>query len=452
MRSKVHINLKEKPVISLFLIALTLRLFWMMIVLVCNSETGFYDWDTDQYWAIAQSLNENGEFAYYNGNEVYYIHSRLPGYPIFITPFQNGSLNLSILIIFQCILGALTSSITFKIACLFGLRKRYAFLAGLITAFHFPSIIFSCLVMSETLFAFLFVCSTYFWLQGLINNNRKSIMLGALILGLSIYVRPVSLYLPFVLPFASLFFMKSWKDKVAASLIVISIPLLVISPWIIRNKMVFDKVFVSTNGDFNLLYFRAAGAMCEAEGISLDQAIAQLKSSFEKEFGKEQLTRPIEAQRVRRQIAINYILENKWALIKSTSKSLIRFSIYPIRATVDHQIGHDQYVYSINQFGKEYSTSVAKRLTASSSKITIALMFYQIIWSILIWVGFLLSILYGSNRKSKIYWIGVFILAYFAVVSAGPESGGRLLIPIAGILSVLSVLGWKQILNKRSFF
>ena len=43
----------------------------MMIVLVCNSDTGFYDWDTDQYWAIAQSLKENGEFAYYNGCLLY---------------------------------------------------------------------------------------------------------------------------------------------------------------------------------------------------------------------------------------------------------------------------------------------------------------------------------------------------------------------------------------------
>ena len=173
-----------------------------------------------------------------------------PGYPLFLALFKLGSDNFVFVPLIQMILNAFTAILIFKIGKSF-LGNAPAFAASLIFALEPTSIRGALGIGSECLFVFLLTLSFYvlFYLE---REDRGFKFLAGLLLGFAVLTRPVGMFLPilFILGF---YFLKGMKlsqyrsISLAVALFLLGY-IVVLSPWMIRNKLTFGVWGLSSAG------------------------------------------------------------------------------------------------------------------------------------------------------------------------------------------------------------
>ncbi|MEZ4220717.1 MAG: glycosyltransferase family 39 protein [Polyangiaceae bacterium] len=157
--------------------------------------------------------------------------------------------------VFNALIGTLTVVFLHRLAR-HGLSSNRARIAGAIAALHPGLVIYSAVVMTEGLAAFLLVLAPWAALR-LRGRWLFSAILGGLILGLAALVRPSSLL---ALPLLAWCGAGSLKRAAAVVAVGTSTALITIAPWSLRNCMVMDGcALISTNGGWNL----AIGAKTE---------------------------------------------------------------------------------------------------------------------------------------------------------------------------------------------
>ena len=120
---------------------------------------------------------------------------RLPGYPLFLIPGLVASQPELIAIALQLLLSAATIWLFMTSSCPGPIdvpRRGAAFLA----AIEPMSIVFSCMLMTETLFTFLLVLSVQRLLRYLATESLAALVQTALLLAMAAFVRPVGDALP----------------------------------------------------------------------------------------------------------------------------------------------------------------------------------------------------------------------------------------------------------------
>lgn len=263
-----HLTRLFRPSLLIFLTGLVLRLAWLARVYGSRDyyrlELPVIDLkktsDAGEYVSLGRSLRFDHVFAL-EGTPTYF---RAPGYPAFIASLWWGESPILLLLCAQCVLGAATAVLAYKIAR--NLDKRIALLAGLGMAFAPLSIAATAEVLTETLFTFLVTTFVYFWL-------RKRFVLAGLILGLSWLVRPTTMpFIGFIL--LAVFLFPRLKSFRSGGVVIAAIAILTVAPWVIRNALVFRK-FVPVaigggrtnllSGTFNISYGRDIWEQWQAE-------------------------------------------------------------------------------------------------------------------------------------------------------------------------------------------
>ena len=202
--------------------------------------------DAPAYLEMADSIsNGKGYTKPDTGTPTAY---RPPGYPFFIAAvyyvFPNAGLGTLRFLntIFSCLTIIFVYLILIKIA-----DKKSAILASVITTLYPAFIYFSGLIITETIFTFLFTLSVYLLLRS--NLKASNFIAVGLIWGISILLRPTILFLPLYIFFLTVIFSKKSPVKWKSALIILVVTYLVVFPWTFRNYLRFHKFIpVSTNG------------------------------------------------------------------------------------------------------------------------------------------------------------------------------------------------------------
>lgn len=197
--------------------------------------------DEREYTLLANNLLETHSYAR-NGVPTAY---RPPGYPFFLAGimFLFGSPDV-VLRLAQAFLDSLTALFLFFLAKPYG--ERSAYLASLIWTFYPPAVLYAGLLLSETIYTFLIVLSAFILLRPGITS--PGYLIGGIVLGFSTLVKPGTLV--FVLLLVLFFWKRTRTPKWLASLTVGV--LFVLSPWIVRNQVIFDRWIISSNVGLNL--------------------------------------------------------------------------------------------------------------------------------------------------------------------------------------------------------
>ncbi|MDD5097710.1 MAG: glycosyltransferase family 39 protein, partial [Candidatus Omnitrophica bacterium] len=119
---------------------------------------------------------------------------RTPGYPFFLAIFQ-GLLKLSIngVLLIQILLTLLVALITYRAA--YQIDHEIAFLSAVIILFDPAVSIFSLMLLSETLLLFLVSLFMLVFIMYLKNNKINFVIVSALLLIMTAFVRPITYYL-----------------------------------------------------------------------------------------------------------------------------------------------------------------------------------------------------------------------------------------------------------------
>lgn len=248
-----------KKITIVFITALTFRILFFLLEAPWDNqilEEKVLKLGTDQrgYHQLAINFIKYQKFVFKEGLPEDAL--RTPAYPLFISSiyFLFGQYPW-VVILFQVLIDVFSAVILFLIIRnLF--NDKIAFIGGMFYAIDPHLILHSNTFYSETLLSFILIFFLFFISKFFLVDKKKSYyaMLSGLSLGFAALVKPAIAYLPYIL---FLFFLFNFRQDIRKALLYsctfLIFYFIAVSPWLIRNKIVFGDFFLSNSGEYNLL-------------------------------------------------------------------------------------------------------------------------------------------------------------------------------------------------------
>lgn len=253
---------KYKVEILLFCLGFGVRFLYALFVQLKFGSTGFlaYSDAFAFYLRGAENLINHHTFSLGIAEPFFPDAYRPPLYTALVALFLYIKLPLVSVILFQNILGGAISILIYKIGRALAFSLHVSIFPAVLISIEPMSVYWNNLLMSDTLYTFLFLLSVYLFI-------KRRLFLFALIFGLATLTRTIGIYffplfLAFVLWRAKPVF--PWKKVAISTLIFIA----VLSPWMIRNKVAFDTWQLSSASWYNL-YRNVMGQFASSKGFTL---------------------------------------------------------------------------------------------------------------------------------------------------------------------------------------
>ena len=150
-----------------------------------------------------------------------------PGYELFLGVFYKiFGHSIWIIWLMHALLRGATVIVLYLLAKKVFESHRVALLAGILFALSPDLIVISGLLLTETLFLFLLLLSTYISLIHLESGSKKTALASGFIWGITILTRPIAL-----VPLCVLLLFLLWKKKIANAVIVFLLVALFVGSW-----------------------------------------------------------------------------------------------------------------------------------------------------------------------------------------------------------------------------
>jgi hypothetical protein len=406
---------------AVVMLAFVLRSIWL-------ARAGS-DWalgaDSHLYLALARGLRAGCGFAPYIERCGTPEVMRTPGYPVFLVPFL-GHLRLAIAI--QAALGAWVCFIVADFA------RRHAgpvagILAAVIVAVDVPTILNSKELITEALFQAVLTPAIFGSIEG------NPFVAGA-VLGIAAIIRPVAVVLvPLVaMPFVA---KRSWRGAIA----VLSVPILIIGAWVVRNDRVAGEFTLTVEGPMNLYLYTAPAVIARHDRVPLETvqlsfardaaALVPARPSpgdaeFEQLYGSDPIVAALESDPA----LSNFMLSRSLAVILSHP---IDFAIITLEGFIKLAI-------------VPYELQTGWQGVISNSRALVAIQFaaaaFQFVMLAAIWIGVFRAL--WSRPRDWEQWIllGAALMLLLAPSIYAEGISMRYRSPAIPFLAVLAGIGW----------
>lgn len=209
-----------------------------------------FDNDDVKYLRSGWTLLETGRLTYLDpAVPTVFI---MPGLPVLLAGFVLlfGKMPILAFRIFQALLLCGGLCLIYLIGKhLFG--SKVALVAAGIMALYPPYVYVTQLVLTESVFCFLFLLLVLLTLRAVERPTTSRYVWGGVALGLCVLFRPAIVLYPIVVLVLWCIKRYSWGDMLRYGLIVVGVVTLMLSPWIIRNAMVFGQFIPLTRSAGN---------------------------------------------------------------------------------------------------------------------------------------------------------------------------------------------------------
>ena len=319
-------------------------LFWLRALLIAAvlvrlaavpfvHRSGYLS-DELEYMQMAERLSDGGEFVDSNG----YRSVRAPLFPMLLAVvflLSGGSIALAHVVI--CLLGTYTVYLAYRIAVHLWGETRTGLIAAGLVAFHPSLVLYSTLLLSETLYTVLFLAALLGALGFMAGPSvRTAATLGALA-GFASLARPVFLgFFPLLLILVRVQGGRRLNRGCAAAF---TVWVLLLLPWAVRNYALQGELVPVSSGAGNSLLTGnnpyATGTWRVAPGFE-EWFNAQARS-----LGVRMPDSLTEADRnrVSGRIAIRYIVAEPGKVLALALKKAHIFLVYPItNSDSDHLV------------------------------------------------------------------------------------------------------------------
>ena len=402
--------------------------------------------DTATYLAPAQSLLEHGTFERDSLPEII----RGPGYPLLLTLGLAARHVEAVTVALQILLSTATVYLIYRCALVLADgQTRLALLAAAFYAVEPLSVVYSCTLLTETLFTFLIVSFLLALIHFLKHDSARSLLIAAMFLSASAFVRPVSYYLPLVVAGVLLFAAprdrRFWRPVGVATafLLVCALP---VGAWQMRNWQLADYPGFSAIVENGLYFYQQAAVTASLEGRSLEEVQGELgildpQRVLEQHpewqglsAGELHVRMGAAAKRVIREHPLMYA--------KNHLRNIFALLITP---------GSGDVVRLTGNFGRDGQAdgdqAASLRATSIGSLANVAAGGRARIATALLLSGiaavYLLLACYGCFQRmpARLRWMLIAIGGYFWFVSCLPQPPARLRHPLMPILCLLAAYG-----------
>jgi 4-amino-4-deoxy-L-arabinose transferase-like glycosyltransferase len=274
----------------LVLLGAALAIHFLILIPALKDSTRLFIWaDSILYERIALNILDGNGYsiasaAPYNPNSTI-----VPGYPIFIAGvYALFGRSPYIVVAIQVILSL---GIVLCMFC-WAIRKfslQTSLMVGTFLLLDLCFAFYSTQIMSDVLFLAFFLPAL--WLVLRVFNAQTPARSGAgagILFGLATLVRPIGLYFPLLLAFLFLptVSKRNWGSRLLGYGLFLITHLIFVSPWFLRNKVVFGHFFFSTIHSVNLSHQHAAPIKAALEDKGVDEAERDLEREAYEKYGE----------------------------------------------------------------------------------------------------------------------------------------------------------------------
>ena len=274
----------------IFIVAFALRL--LNLAATDFSADALLIEDAKFYWADATS----GQGFLNTVKSIFLGQTeRVPGYFIFVSAIVSlfGKYFLPVLVI-QSALDSLTCLMIMALGRRVFPENYWGF--GLIAAVWPNLIIHSGLILTDTLFTFMFTwfLLSFVWL--LETKKLKHALLVGVLLGIATLVRPVTQFIivlsPLLAPFMLISVKTSLRRAIINSLTIFLIAVACLTPLAIKNSYSYGSIALTSQNGNHLQNWVVSEVIMLRDGISRNEAVAKLSAKTDQQM----LSLPIESQ------------------------------------------------------------------------------------------------------------------------------------------------------------
>jgi len=374
---------------------------------------------------------------------------RTPGYPLFIAFFLALWGNPVFISVIQIILTGLTVILLYRLSRIF-FSEKISFIAGLLLALEPAFIFYSIVLLSESVFIFLLVAATYLLVKNqdpepTLDQAKKFFVIG-LLLGGATLVRPLGQLLPILF---SLYFLiqlgRRLKFRHLKPVLALGLGfILIVGPWLVRNKTVFDQWQLSSFGPYNLYDVNFAMHYVYENDVGYQEARAVLRERVGGPGPDPMEFKSFSWMKTLQIASADYLKNNFWSYTKFHLVKTIPFFITDGLREVTKWIAlNPDPLPNVGTLILKGQFSELRNAFGNTRPSTIMFFSGLIFWVVvnfLILVGFLKS-LFVKNRS--LAWFGIFCLLlifYFAIIT-GPAAMARFRLPAEPFMFILAAFG-----------
>jgi hypothetical protein len=429
------------PVIAAGLV----RLGLLAVALARGGSGALYRADTLSYLEPGRNLLLQGRFVEDGLPDI----ARTPGYALFLAvACLAGPIAAALA---QVTLSAFSVVLVWRLAREVFADRHIAIIAAWIFAFEPLSIIYSILLLSETLFLAVFLMSLIRLVEFLRSGRLRVLAEAGLWLAAATFVRPVTYYLPVALAAGLMLVperVPGLRWKAPAVLLLSVLPWL--AAWQMRNYLETGFAGFSSIQTQNLYFFSAAEVTGRAEHRTLPAVQDEFGYNDEQLFLERhpETAGLNQAQRLNfTRIAAKRILRaHPWLFVRTHLAGSIRTALNPGGAVLLDLV-HAPVDYEAFTRERELGPMLAALWMAANHPLQMAVMAAPG----LILLGFYVFAVLGAVRgrtPGACLWLLLGVVLYFFAVSGGAVAAARLRLPVMPIVCVLAAAG---IVHRRRF-
>jgi 4-amino-4-deoxy-L-arabinose transferase-like glycosyltransferase len=427
--------------------------------------------DSASYHYLALNMFRHGLFSRSSGPPYVYEAFRTPGYPLVLAAvyplFGDSALPV---IVLQAVMATGAVALTWFL----GRRlfdSRVGTWAAVLLTLDVASICSGQMLMSETTFTLLVLTAVWLLVRNLSPpRGWTGFALSGLALACAIHVRPIGYYLaPLGAAGIAIFLVLKdratttsrvrWRMALTRAGPFLLAPALLVGGWQMNNLRKTGSARFSHIEGLNMYFYRAAGAISMRDHKPLFQVHREMGLETERtDFTGWVAKRPEFAGRnhavlgeqwFRDGIAI--ILRNPGWYVLMHLRSTAALLLDPGTFCLATLAGIET-----DQRGQEL---LARLQTAPGSFMAQVWSAHRFLFLSSLWGLAFLAIVYAGVvrwlvRTPRGGWtpgivVAVAVLAYFIIISAGPEAASRFRVPLAPLLALLSAAGWQSLRKSR---
>jgi 4-amino-4-deoxy-L-arabinose transferase-like glycosyltransferase len=415
-------RLSRTPRALWWLVGVGAALRLLVFGLAVGSPGRFWSPDDREYLPLATHLHR----AYLSSSGTFFDLGlrRTPGYPLFVRGIYDVfGRHYAAVVAVQLLLSVATIVLTFGLASTLLGHRRGLIAAGLV-ACDPSSTVFANQLLTETLFALLLVASLLMLVVSLRRQSLWPAAASGVTLGAALLVRPIVELIPLLLVPALVVLGRTERGRSAAVAAVFLAGFLVpTGGWALRNYVKTHEPIISTIDGYNMLQYRAVGAL--ANSVTTRQ-LAQ---------------HDVLVELARR----THPGENAAAVSRAELRvGLTILAHHPVGAFKDWSQGEARLLFG----GSRSETTMLLTGTTERSQtwvrvLAAAEVFVAVATVAAAAAGAALWLLRG--RRPRELWLVLLAGLYLIVISGGHESYSRFRVPVEPLVALFAAIAVEQV-------
>lgn len=440
------------------ILALALRTVVPLVgAAVARPHPQFREPDSFGYVQNAEALARQGSFVRDGEAEII----RTPGYPLFLVPAVwaepwLGSVEAAAVTL-QIVVGCVTVYFVYALGMAVFQRRDVAAAGATLMACEPLSVLYCSKLLTEALFACTLSATLLCLTRFLRNRAWRPLCAAAAALAASIFVRPIGLFLPFII--AVLLLLVGWRGatsrrKLAAQALVFgALSIAPVAAWQVRNYVRTGYGRFSAISEINLYYYQAAAVLARQQGKPLDQMQRELGYSDSQVYFRlhpeQRDWTPGERYAFLRQQALR--------IIRHDPAAMFQIHLAGMRGTL-FDVGTSAFVgfFGLDRWRRSETVPDGNAPASYHARLRRALRdrpvetllhgFLRI--SLMGYLGCAaLGLAAGESRRNPAAWLVVGLTAYLLLLSGGPAAYHRFRLPMVPVISLFAGMGFVTALH-----